>query len=108
MTTERPSARGVVRDRGFDVPPGKVPVSGYVEVFRVRLACRDRMAVGDVAEAYNRLLQKLPNQEHPAPFGYWQDDGTFVVVDGRHAYIASVMLGLTHLLVTWLEEEKLA
>lgn len=89
-------------DRTILVPPGTTIRTGYVAIEDVRLACRDRMSVGDVSAAYQRLLQNAPSQPFPCPNGYW-DGGRFVIQDGRHAYVAALMLGWSHLLVTWLE-----
>lgn len=92
----------MVDDRSKVVPPGHVIKSGYVNVFKVRLACRERMAVGDVDKAFQKLLQSQPNQPHPAPLGYWDND-VFVIEDGRHQYVAALMLGYEFLFVEWLE-----
>lgn len=93
------------QDRSMVVPKGKIVRTGYVDVFNVRLACRDRMAVGDVAAAYQKRLQLGDAQLWPCPNGYW-DGETFVLHDGRHEWLASVMLGNTHILVAWLDEAK--
>lgn len=100
--TKRVGGLAVVTDRFMAVPAGCRVVTDYVSVWNIRLECRDRMAVGDVAASYNRLLQLAPRQEHPAPFGYWQD-GRFILVDGRHAYVALLMLGVEQILVAWVE-----
>lgn len=89
-------------DRHLVVAAGKVIRTGYVDVFRCRLACRERMAVGDVDRAFQRLLQLGEQSAWPCPNGHW-DGETFVIADGRHEYIASVMLGKTHILVAWIE-----
>lgn len=59
------------------------------------------MAVGDVDRSYQRLIQQAPAQSWPPPVGHWEGE-TFVVEDGRHEYIASVMLGYSHLFVAWI------
>lgn len=89
-------------DRSLAVPPGHIVVTGYVDVFRVRLACRERMAVGDVDRAYQRRLQMGDRQEWPCPNGRW-DGETFTILDGRHEWLSAVMLGQTHILVAWVE-----
>jgi hypothetical protein len=93
----------IAADRSIRVPPGALVRTGYVELERVRLACRDRMAVGDVEVAYRRRLQLGDAQEWPPPVGEWTGD-RFTVLDGRHSYVAALMLGSTHLLVAWLED----
>lgn len=92
----------IAEDRSIAVPPGHVVRTGYVAVEQVNLACRDRMTPGDVKAAYERLLQLGGHQPWPCPRGHWDAD-RFVIVDGRHQYIASLMLGLTHVLVGWVE-----
>lgn len=52
-----PDALHYAQDRAIAVPAGRVVRSGYVDVFRVRLACRERMAVGDISAAYQKRLQ---------------------------------------------------
>jgi hypothetical protein len=91
-------------DRSLRVPPGHIVRTGYVEVFRCRLANRERMAVGDVDRAFQRLLLGADCQ-WPCPNGHW-DGETFTILDGRHEYVASVMLGKTHILVAWIERAQ--
>lgn len=99
-----PTPLFIAQDRSIAVPPGAVVKSGYVDVFKVRLACRERMAMGDIAAAYQKRLQTGSNQPWPCPTGQW-DGETFILSDGRHEWMACVALGLTHLLVAWLEKE---
>lgn len=91
----------VAVDRSIGVPPGYVVRTGYVDVFRVRLACRERMAIGDIDRAYQRRLQMGSAHPYPSPVGYWDGD-TFILLDGRHEWVATVALGHTHMLVAWL------
>lgn len=94
----------IAEDRSIAVPPGHIVRTGYVPVEQVTMACRERMTPGDVKGAYERLLQLGGHQPWPAPRGHWQGD-RFVVVDGRHQFVASLMLGLTHMLVAWVEAD---
>lgn len=89
-------------DRSISVPPGALVKTGYVKMEQVRLACRDRMAVGDVDRAYQRRIQLNGHQPWPCPRGRW-DDGMFVIEDGRHDYVAALMLGCEYILVAWLD-----
>lgn len=91
----------LAEDRSIAVPPGHVIVTGYVPVENVVLACRERMAIGDVNVAYQRRLQLGANQPWPCPRGHWQGE-RFCIVDGRHEYVAALMLGHSHVLVAWL------
>ena len=92
-------------DRSLLVPAGRRIVTGYVETHRVRMACRDRMSIGDVERAYRRQLSLGSSQAWPCPVGEWDGD-TFVLLDGRHAYVAALMLGIEWLLVAWIEQTR--
>lgn len=87
-------------DRSLAVPPGAKIVTGYVHIDAIKLACRSRMAVGDVDRAYQRRLQLGDHQPWPCPRGHWEGE-RFVVVDGRHDIVAAMMLGLEYVLVAW-------
>jgi hypothetical protein len=88
-------------DRSISVPQGALVKTGYVAVEDIRLACRERMAVGDVDRVYQRRLQIAPDQPWPPPRGHWLDGDKFMIEDGRHEYVAALMLGCTHILVAW-------
>ena len=90
-------------DRSLSIAPGQIVQTGYVETHRVRLGCRDRMAVGDVEAAYRRQLALGDHQAWPCPVGEWEGE-TFVIHDGRHAFLSALMLGFTHLLVAWVSD----
>jgi hypothetical protein len=91
-------------DRSMAVPPGAVVRTGYVSVWAVRHACRERMALGDVQGAFQRRLGLGAYQAWPCPRGHWEGE-RFVIVDGRHEHVAAVLLGQEHLLVAWVEGE---
>jgi hypothetical protein len=90
----------LAEDRSLAVAPGATVITGYVSVDVVRLACRARMAVGDVDRAYQRRLQLGDHQPWPCPRGHWEGE-RFVIVDGRHDFVAALMLGLEYILVAW-------
>jgi hypothetical protein len=92
----------IAADRSMLVPPGRIVKTDYVDVFKVRHACRERMAKGDVAAAFEKRPQLGENGSWPPPRGQWDGD-TFVILDGRHEHLAAVMAGHTHLFVAWLE-----
>lgn len=89
-------------DRSIAVPAGAIVRTGYLDVHKVRLACRERMAVGDVDRAYQRRLQLGDQQPFPCPNGS-RDGDMFVIQDGRHEYVASLMIGYSTILVAWVE-----
>lgn len=91
-------------DRALLVPAGHVVRTGLVDVFKVRLANRARMGVGDFDRAYQKRLQVGEGHPFPCPNGHWEGE-TFVLADGRHEWLATVALGHTHILVAWLEAE---
>lgn len=101
--TELVQPAQALEDRSLRVPAGHVVVTGYIETHRVRLRCRERMAIGDVEAAYRRVLANGGDAIHPTPNGRWCEDGEFELADGRHEYIARLMLGFEHILVTWIE-----
>ena len=100
----------MIADRHKIVPPGHIIVTGYVRIWDIELACRERMAVGDVDVAFRRLLQLGPDSMWPCPNGYWQQTAKhgrkFVIEDGRHEYVASVMIGREYMLCAWFEKLK--
>lgn len=101
----------VAEDRMLRVPAGHVVRTAYVPAHRIRLASDARMAVGDVEAAYRRRLQLGGDQPWPPPVGAWEadpDDGArqFVIHDGRHEYVAAVMLGYRTIFVAWVEEGR--
>lgn len=90
-------------DRALEVPPGWIVRTGYVPIARVTMDCRERMAVGDLDRAYQKALQLGDRASFPPPWGEWGAT-VFHLKDGRHEYIARLMLGHSHLFVAWLED----
>jgi hypothetical protein len=99
------SAPGVTiyQDRSILLEPGQIVRTAHVDITKCVMACRERMSIGDVDRAYQKLIQLGAHSPWPCPRGHWDDDGRFSIVDGRHEYIASLMLGRTHILVAWVE-----
>lgn len=87
-------------DKTIAVPPGKIVKTQYVPIHDITFGCRDSMAIGDVDRAFQRLIQIAPNQPFPCPIGHWTDE-SFEIVDGRHTYVAMLMLGYEYILVAW-------
>jgi hypothetical protein len=88
------------------VARGQRVETAYVDVHRIRLACRHPMSVGDVDRAFQKRLQLGDRQPWPCPTGKWAEDGWFEIHDGRHEYIATLMLGHSHILVAWISLRK--
>ena len=77
--------------------------TAWIPIHRVRLDCTDRMAVGDVQNAYNKVLHNGPEcATWPCPVGWW-DGEVFVISDGRHEFSARLMLGQRRIFVAWVE-----
>ncbi|MFC6490712.1 hypothetical protein [Nitratireductor sp. GCM10026969] len=91
-------------DRALSIPAGSIVKTAYIPVESIKLACRDRMAVGDVEAAYRKRLQIGDSQPWPCPNGHWEGE-RFVIHDGRHEFVATLMLGHSHLLVAWVEAD---
>jgi hypothetical protein len=92
------------RDRSLVIAPGEVVVTGWVEIDRIVLGCRDRVSPGDVKEKWTELLQRGGKAAWPPPVGHWSPDRVwFVVTDGRHEYLAALMHGQETLFVAWVE-----
>jgi hypothetical protein len=90
-------------DRSVAVESGRIVKTGYVPVEQVTILNRSRMAIGDVDLAYRKRLSLGNRQPWPCPVGYWHSE-RFILVDGRHEYVAALMLGCTHILVAWTEK----
>jgi hypothetical protein len=90
---------------GPDVPPGHLVATGYVPVVDVvcLVDAGHQLDPAAVERSYREQLAATDGaQAWPPPTGYWRDDGRFVLTDGRHRYVAALMLGTKHLLVAWL------
>lgn len=92
----------LAEDRALSIPSGHLVRTGLVDVFKVRLANRTRMAVGDIDRAYQKRLQTGGNHPFPCPNGRWDGD-VFVIHDGRHEWLATIALGHAQMLVAWIE-----
>jgi hypothetical protein len=62
------------------------------------------MAVGDVEAKYRQLLCQGDAAVWPPITGTWSGS-RFSVSDGRHQFIASLMLGREKVLVAWITHE---
>lgn len=89
---------------GPAVPPGHVVRTGYVPIHDVLCHARPghQLLPAEVERAYKRQLELGSEQQWPCPTGYWRHDQRFVLTDGRNRFIAALMLGIEHLLVSWL------
>lgn len=92
-------------DRSMIVPRGSVVKSAWVSLDRIRFACTKPMAMGDVERAFKRVLHRgIEHGSWPPPTGFWEGE-LFVLCDGRHEHIASMMHGQQEMLVAWVEAQ---
>lgn len=90
------------QDRSLSVQPGQHVRTAWIDINQAVLGSRVRMGTGDVDAALRKLLCLGDRGSWPPPVGHWSGD-RFVVCDGRHEYLASLMLGRERLFVAWLE-----
>jgi hypothetical protein len=91
------------QDRSLSVRPSQVVRTAWIDIDQAKLGNRSRMAVGDVEGSFRKLLCLGDNAPFPSIVGHWEAD-RFVVCDGRHEFIASLMMGRERLFVAWLED----
>jgi hypothetical protein len=89
---------------GPAVPAGHVVRTGYVPTDDIVCHARagHQLLPAEVERAYRRQLELGDQQPWPPPTGYWRHDHRFVLTDGRNRFVASLMLGVEHMLVSWL------
>lgn len=95
---------GVMKDRNLVVPPQAIVKTAWVDVDVCRLGCRERMDFAAIERAGRELLQLAGGQMFPPVNGRWEGE-RFVVLDGRHEYLAALALGRTRVLVAWMEAD---
>jgi hypothetical protein len=88
---------------GVRVAAGHVVETRYVPVEDVVIHAQQHpLSPPAVERAYCRQLELGDGQAWPPLTGYWRDDGKFVLTDGRHRFVAALMLGMEYVLVAWL------
>lgn len=91
-------------DRTLSVRPDQVVQTAWVDIDLCRLGNRARMAPEAVEKKFQRLLCQGENAPWPPVVGQWEGE-RFTVLDGRHEFLASLMLGRTRLFVCWLVDK---
>lgn len=84
------------------VQPHQVVRTAWVDIDLCRLSFRLPMSPEAVEKKYRRLLNLGDGAPWPPVVGHWEN-GRFVVCDGRHDYLAALMIGREKLFVCWLE-----
>lgn len=87
------------------VPAGHILVTGYVPTAEIVFQSDVPMSVADVKEKITQFTSIGSGQAYPLPVGNWKD-GRFHLWDGRHRFVASLMLCRRTMLVAWIEPLK--
>lgn len=95
------SAEVVRIDRSLSIDRHQTVKTGWIPIHTVKLACTVPMSMGDVDRAYQRVLNNGPGS-WPPPVGHF-DGGAFVLSDGRHEFVARLMLGQQEMFVAWVD-----
>lgn len=101
--TTTPEEGAAIDWAGVRVAAGHVVETAYVPTEEIVIHARGhQLSPAAVERAYCRQLELGDDQVWPPLTGYWRGDGRFVLTDGRHRFVAALMLGMEHLLVAWL------
>jgi hypothetical protein len=95
------TAVAVYEDRSLVVKPGEHVRTAWIDIDLCSMACRAVMQPATVAAKFQRLLCLGENSAWPPIVGEWCDE-RFSILDGRHEFLASLMLGRTKIFVAWL------
>lgn len=86
------------------VAPGEIVKTQWVSIDRCKLGCRERMDFAAIERAGRKYLQVSYAQFWPPIVGEW-DGERFVVLDGRHEFVALLAMGRTEVFVAWKERD---
>lgn len=89
-------------DRVLIISRDQTVKTQWIDIDRCVLGCRVQMSPEAVEKRFRVLLNLGECGEWPPVVGHWRKDGRFSVDDGRHAYLASLMIGRAELFVCWL------
>lgn len=84
------------------IQPYQVVRTAWVDIDLCKLGFRLPMSPEAVEKKFRRLLNIGDCAPWPPVVGHWEG-GRFFVDDGRHDYLAALMLGRDKLFVCWLE-----
>lgn len=82
------------------IPEGHILVTGYVPTNEIVFHSECVMSVTDVKEKITQQTHIRGGTAYPVPIGDWRD-GRFHLWDGRHRYIAALLLNRKTMLVGW-------
>jgi hypothetical protein len=94
----------VAEDRSMCVQPDQIVRTAWIDIDRCKLGCRVPMSPEAVEKKFRRLLNLGDAAPWPPIVGHWQEE-RFLVDDGRHDYLAALMLGRERLFVCWLGQK---
>jgi hypothetical protein len=92
----------VAEDRSMCVQPHQLVRTAWIDIDLCRLGFRLPMSPEAVEKKFRRLLNLGDCAPWPPIVGHWEGE-RFLVDDGRHDYLAALMLGRDKLFVCWLE-----
>ncbi len=95
----------VAEDRSMCVQPYQVVQTAWVDVDLCKLGCRVPMSPEAVEKKFRRLLNLGECAPWPPIVGHWEGE-RFVVDDGRHDFLAALMLGRERVFVCWLQDVR--
>ena len=84
------------------IQPHQVVRTAWVDIDVCKLGCRTLMSPEAVEKKFRRLLNLGDAAPWPPVVGHWEGE-RFFVDDGRHDYLAALMIGREKLFVCWLE-----
>lgn len=94
-----------VIDRSLRISRNQWVRTDWIPIDACSMGNRDRMSPEAVESKYRRLLCMGDDAPWPPIIGRWDKD-RFVILDGRHEYIASLMLGREKVFVCWIIEDE--
>jgi hypothetical protein len=92
----------VAEDRSMCIQPHQVVRTAWVDIDLCKLGFRLPMSPEAVEKKFRRLLNIGDCAPWPPVVGHWEGQ-RFLVDDGRHDYLAALMMGRDKLFVCWLE-----
>lgn len=93
----------VAEDRSMCVQPDQIVRTAWVDIDLCKLGSRMPMSPEAVEKKFRRLLNLGDAAPWPPVVGHWEGE-RFLVDDGRHDYLAALMLGRERLFVCWLDQ----
>lgn len=90
-------------DRSLSVQPSQIVRTAWIDIDLCKLGSRVQMNPAAVEQQFRRLLCCGECAPWPPIVGCWDND-RFRIDDGRHEFLAALMLGKDRVFVGWLED----